>query len=151
MKEQEVAALWKFCFALFASRDLGVDSALPQPQSHPGWNPGSLLLVALLLLLWSACVISRQLSWPRARYHHALKLKGDFTVPITAVAWNENSLNRGCMVSILGGLRQFLPLFLTFLILLGNKYTDLAEWSADGSRSVRCFCFAAGFPPVPRA
>lgn len=49
----------------------------------------------LLLLLWSVCVISKQLSCLRARYHHALKLKGGLIVPITAVAWHGNSLREG--------------------------------------------------------
>lgn len=115
------------------------------------WNPGSLLAVALLL--WGVGAVSSQLSCLRwlEIAHPALELKGDFTVPSTAVAWNENSLQRACMASVLYALRQLLPLFLTFLMHVGKKCSELAAWAGDGSRSVRCFCFAAGFPPVPCA
>lgn len=50
--------------------------------------------------------------------HITIMLKSGLTAPITA--WHENSLERGCMAPILGGLTVFAT-FLTFLILLWKK------------------------------
>lgn len=61
--------------------------------------------------------------------HITIMLKSGLTAPITA--WHENSLERGCMAPILGGLTVFAT-FLTFLILLWKKHTKLAVWFPRG-------------------
>lgn len=74
----------------------------------------------------------------------ALKLKGDLLILVAAAVWLESSLERGHIASVLGGLKQFLPLFIIFLILLRKKCIQLAAWSADGSIPTSPFFLRGG-------